>query len=644
MTKHFTQYISLFLLLFSSLFIQAQVVQGVTLGPDTTLCNSNIVNVRATFTGGNGELTNLSSDDEYSDTIDIGFPFTFYGNTYTKCNLSTNGYLTFDLQVPGSFSTFSFPNPCPDPTAPLNSIYGVARDLDPRIPGGVISYGIIGTAPNRIFVFNTCNVPMYQCNSLTSSHQIFLYEGSNNVEVHVGLADYCAWGNNLLGMQNATGTIGIAPPGRNSGAWIATSEAWRFTPAGANYNVTSIPFAPQAILTGLNSYFYIDGVFAGSGTSIDVMASDTVEIWAVADTNTSFTICGIDDSLIRNSKYVDTMMIYNGAFEYNESSSAAACLNSTNNSIRLDANGNIGTGNFNFQWEDTSGIIRNINRNTSPAYDSLNGIVPGRYWYTISNGICSYRDSVQLSSLLYFANFTHQTAPYCVGEMISFHNTSTGSYAALTYDFGDGVIDSFPNPYHAFNTPGPHTVKLIIYTFTGCTDTASVELMINYPPSVELGNDTTICDDKTVVLDAGTNWDNCVWQDASTNRTFTVNSAGLYKAIVSNECGSVADSIQVNIQPCECKLAYPDAFTPNDDNKNETYAPLYTCSGLSSFNMRIFNRWGNLVYETNDINQGWNGKFHGKDQPIGTYVYSIKATSQYSDKPIETNGVFSLIR
>jgi gliding motility-associated-like protein len=100
----------------------------------------------------------------------------------------------------------------------------------------------------------------------------------------------------------------------------------------------------------------------------------------------------------------------------------------------------------------------------------------------------------------------------------------------------------------------------------------------------------------------------------------------------------------VTVEPCDCKLVYPDGFTPNGDNLNETYAPLYICSGLSEFNMRIFNRWGELVYETNDINNGWNGKFKGKEQAIGTYIYYIKAKSANINKTIESNGVFSLIR
>lgn len=645
MTKNAT--LLIFLLSCLSLFtdISAQSVLGVNLGPDDTLCDVNLVNVTASFSAAGVDAL-IPADDVYSAAVDISFPFTYYGNVYNKCLLSTNSYITFDLTDSSGYSPWAFTATCPSNLLPNNSIFGVYQDLLPAISGGNVAYGILGTAPNRVFVYSTCNVPMFSCTGLHASNQIMLYETSNNVEVHIGWRDLCpGWnsGNGLVGVQDNLGTNGVSPPGRNTGPWTASSEAWRFTPSGGTYNVTSIPFSPLPVLPANGVYFYVDGVFAGSGTSIDVMVTDTVQIIAVADTQSNFE-CGFTDSFLRTIKLMDTMYLYNAAFDYNATASAAACLNSNDNEIQLDANGNIGIGSFTFTWEDTSGVIRNTTRFSSPAYDSLTGIVAGRYWYTVDNGMCSYRDSVQLSSLLYFAGFNMAPPPYCVNDVIAFTNTSTGSYSALTYDFGDGVIDSFPNPFHAYSTPGSYTIKLIIYTYTGCTDTESITIIVGEPPFVALGADTTICDDKSVVLDAGTKWDNCLWQDASTNRTLTVTSSGIYKATVSNTCGIAEDSVNVLVEACECKLRYPDAFTPNGDDKNETYAPVYICSGLTSFNMKIFNRWGNLVYETNDITSGWNGKFHNKEQPIGTYVYYIKATSINTEKPIETNGVFSLMR
>ncbi|MEI6313157.1 MAG: gliding motility-associated C-terminal domain-containing protein [Bacteroidota bacterium] len=646
MIKNSTLLFYIFTFLFISLSIRAQSTLGVNLGPDDTLCDANLVNVTASFSAAGVDAL-IPADDVYSPAVDITFPFTYYGNVYNRCLLSTNSYITFDLADSSGYSPWSYTAPCPSSLLPLNSVFGVYQDLLPAVAGGNVAYGILGTAPNRVFVYSTCNVPMFSCTGLHASNQIMLYEGSNNIEVHVGWRDLCAtWnsGNGLIGIQDNTGTNGITPSTRNTGPWTASNEAWRFTPTGGTYNVTSIPFSPLPILPANGVFFYVDGVFAGSGTSIDVMVNDTVQIIAVADTTANFE-CGFSDSFLRTMKLTDTMYLYNASFDYTVNSTTATCLHSNDNAIRINATGNIGTGSFHFTWEDTSGVIRDIYQSVTPAYDSITGIEAGQYWYTVSNGMCRYRDSAQLNPVFYAASFNHNTPlPYCAGQMLSFTNTSTGTYASLSYDFGDGTIDTLPNPNHAYTTAGPHTVKLIIYTISGCTDTATFDFLVGEPPLVDLGNDTTICDDKTVVLDAGTRWDNCLWQDGSTNRYLTINTSGIYKATVSNTCGTVSDSVNIVVQQCACNLAYPDAFTPNGDDKNETYAPVYSCSGLTSFNMKIFNRWGNLVYETNDINTGWNGKFHGKEQPIGTYVYYIKVTSSNTDKVTETNGVFNLLR
>jgi gliding motility-associated-like protein len=78
-------------------------------------------------------------------------------------------------------------------------------------------------------------------------------------------------------------------------------------------------------------------------------------------------------------------------------------------------------------------------------------------------------------------------------------------------------------------------------------------------------------------------------------------------------------------EQCGFDLVMPTAFSPNQDGKNDTYKPVYT--GLpSTFEMRIFNRWGEKVFETDDITKGWDGKFKGTTQPMETYVWTVSYT------------------
>jgi gliding motility-associated-like protein len=91
-----------------------------------------------------------------------------------------------------------------------------------------------------------------------------------------------------------------------------------------------------------------------------------------------------------------------------------------------------------------------------------------------------------------------------------------------------------------------------------------------------------------------------------------------------------------------CKIDIPNAFTPNEDGINDTFSPITICQ-LSEYNMKIFNRWGNLVFETNDIQTEWRGMAKDKPLPSDTYMWILNATT-LNGKPITQSGEITLVR
>ena len=191
------------------------------------------------FTGGTQLF--LGIDDEFSPLLNLPFDFCFYDVTHTSLVVGTNGVIVFDPALASGYCEWSFTAPIPTPGPPPfgvynNSINGVYHDMDPSVGFGAdINYGVIGSAPCRTFIMNFTNVPHFSCNNITSTQQIVLYETTNTIEVYVQDKPTCfAWnsGNALIGIQNPTGTAGVVPPGRNTGPWSATNEAWRFSPNG----------------------------------------------------------------------------------------------------------------------------------------------------------------------------------------------------------------------------------------------------------------------------------------------------------------------------------------------------------------------------------------------------------------------------
>lgn len=185
------------------------------------------------FSGGTQLFIGI--DDVWSSVISMPFNFCFFGNTYNQIVIGTNGVISFDLSNAGGFCVWGFSNTIPNPSIPYpNSINGAYHDIDPAV-GGDINYAVLGSYPCRTFVVNYNNVPHFLCNSITTTQQIVLYETTNVIEVYIDDKPTCStWnsGNAVIGIQNITGTIGYTPPGRNTGSWSASNEAWRFTPSG----------------------------------------------------------------------------------------------------------------------------------------------------------------------------------------------------------------------------------------------------------------------------------------------------------------------------------------------------------------------------------------------------------------------------
>ena len=198
-----------------------------------------------------GTAVSANTDDVYSPLINLPFPFCYYGNTYNSCVVGSNGNITFNPANANGYCPWSFTANCPSPALPLNSIFGVFHDVDPSICGN-IRWHLIGTAPCRMFVVNFNNICHYSCGAgRHTSSQIVLYETTNVIEVYTNQKETCAgWngGRAIIGIQNATGAIGLAAPGRNTTpTWtVNAGEGWRFTPNGApTYNVAWFQGATQ---------------------------------------------------------------------------------------------------------------------------------------------------------------------------------------------------------------------------------------------------------------------------------------------------------------------------------------------------------------------------------------------------------------
>lgn len=193
-----------------------------------------------------------------------------------------------------------------------------------------------------------------------------------------------------------------------------------------------------------------------------------------------------------------------------------------------------------------------------------------------------------------------------------------------------------------FNITERNASPAIDYAVTKVPFNFSVKL-----PSLNLGNDTAICNtDTSFVLDAtNANIDTYKWSTGATTPKITVNQLGQFSVTVTSSkfCLTLNDTVSITKSPkCDpdFKLDIANAFTPNGDNLNDSFGPFGTGFTVQSF--QIFNRWGNLVFEGNDANRAWNGQIKGENAASDVYVYALKYIAK--GQQMSTSGEVALIR
>lgn len=92
----------------------------------------------------------------------------------------------------------------------------------------------------------------------------------------------------------------------------------------------------------------------------------------------------------------------------------------------------------------------------------------------------------------------------------------------------------------------------------------------------------------------------------------------------------------------KCDFVLPTAFTPNGDNRNDKYKCVTNCNNVETFSMRIYNRWGLLVFNANKCNIGWNGEYNNEEQPVD--VYMVYASMVSNGKQISKSTSMTLLR
>lgn len=234
----------------------------------------------------------------------------------------------------------------------------------------------------------------------------------------------------------------------------------------------------------------------------------------------------------------------------------------------------------------------------------------------------------------------------CLGDTTKFVFSQFQNSDSLLWNFGDGspIVTSLTgnNIRHVYNFPSHYFVELVVY-HCGVADTIQTAVSINLPPEVNLGNDTTLCNSCSITLDGGDDMDYWIWQDGSESQFYQVWDEGLYLVKVwKNDC-IATDSIFIGKGGVNAYL--PTAFTPNGDGINDYFKPV-SSEPLSDYRLIVFDRWGEVVFESSDFEQGWDGRFKGEFLVANVYSWKVVFTvyKNQSSERVEKIGMVTLIR
>jgi gliding motility-associated-like protein len=493
--------------------------------------------------------------------------------------------------------------------SPIGSSISIPNQVE-RMQGGVYANNC-----NEVFVGgNNGNILRYGFNGSSFVIQDTIYItgqlGKSIFDINLNPINNLLYvsGNGFVAAIDQSSTCSIAPSGNIilSQTIVCPDSAFiNITNPDPNTSytfiwtdsTTNMPMQTSVMPVGVNGHG-IAGLLTGHTYKVTVLKPSSCQI---ISNNTSFIFsCGvIDISLCPGQSYT---------LSNNTTISTPGIYTDTLlNSINQDS-------------------IIYINLMNFPVYhDSVYASICEGSSYLLPSGITTNTPGIYNSNLI--------SSHGCDSIITTFIALSTSTTSSVS------VTRCSDDPYTLPNNTIVNTSGIYIDTIsnsTGCDSIITTELFFTKKPSLYLGKDTELCNGSTLSIDItqpnSTYW----WNDNSTFSKRILDTKGIYIAsITTSPCEAVYDTIQITA--CKCDVFIPNAFSPNDDGKNDYFRPTFKCiTPPENFILKIYNRWGKEIYFTKLQGDSWDGKYRLSPQDAGTYMYYLK----YIDPQTNVESVY----
>jgi len=595
-----------------------------------------------------------------------------FGNftgTLSNCNVATNEY-TFS-------GTLDFSNAPSSGTLILSNTNGDVLTYSAPFTGSV-NFSFTGIADGSSFVINasfsndaSCSATLTYQTPIACNCQSQIGDFTTTLQAAPVINQIC-FGDSFTITSNDNFTV----PGEMIGAtipgsanydptaptydpgviWLAYScpPSVSLTPAMSNTTGLNIPDDPclQSIVTSIedlsdvNDLSFINSFPAGTFTN-NIVYFVPITMYSIVDGIYSYVTLPAWDCFDLGEPIV---VQYLPDFS---SSSTSDCLTGIVNTTISGSSPALNGGNFSVVSGSQTPQNATFNNTTTGNSGTImmNGVYSGAYGFDIvdANG-CTFSISGSvvggdLVTLSYIDNVLCTTdvdqTPIITGTPGGTFSTSAG----LSLNTSSGLI------YPSSSSPGVYNVTYLSPA-TPCPDSDQFMITIGDQPNLDGGPDHTVCPGQAVILDA-TGAASYVWSNNEPNGSSFFPEIGVSELIVtgfSTEGCSNTDTIQITVtedcNPEDLIYYVPNCFTPDDDQYNPLFLPVfYSGIDIYHFELLIFNRWGELIWESHDPKIGWDGTYNrGLKCQDGVYTWKIRFKTSYNDDKREIFGHVLLMR
>lgn len=592
-------------------------------------------------------LTPLSNPSGYP------FNFSFYGVPYTHCVPGTNGAISFNNLSAGP-AGWDYSETIPNTADPAytfivgnnhkNSLFGVFQDTYPGAgsppPNSGIYFGHQGEFPCRTFVFSFYRLPQFSCTADNlSTYQMVMYEGSNIIDVYVQQRTVCAsWndGSGLIGVLNLGGNQAVVPPGRNTGPWTTTNEAWRF-----------IPISP---IDNIEAVWYKNSV---SPANLIINNNLDEKVLAVFPDETTTYIGKLEFPTPVGTSYIlyDSLVVVVNKPAINATSAVpTVCPNEpvelTINTVNPNEEDQLAS----FRWYEGTTLLGTdqtieVSPNATTTYnviitytnncensDTLSITVPELIKPVII-GDTTLCDGERSTLIVTEADGTYNWSTGATSESIIVSPSETSEYSVdVTTPIGCITKDSItvnvsvkptamflPSPNHVYVENGEGPINFVNMSQDGTFYTWN------------FGDQHSLPSDNFSALE-------------SPIHIYT--RSGKYKAslVVESDKGCIDSTHQFVTVEVPYFYYVPNSFTPNGDGINDLFFTSGEGVDPENFEMYLYNRMGNLIFKSVTPYDYWDGRtLDGTLAAAGVYVYVI-ITHDMEGNPKRYQGSVTLIR